>query len=107
MAFRIPINLDSPDTWYTSRLDGVDYRLRIRYNTRADRYFLDVADALGVAIVQNVKLTAFFPLLDTVTDARKPLGGLIVVPLDGDLGPITRERTWRLHYFDAEELGRG
>lgn len=57
-------------------LDGGDFYLRLRWNTRSG-WFFDLADQDNVPIVSNRRLVLNWPLLATVTDNRRPPGFLM------------------------------
>jgi hypothetical protein len=75
----IPTSTTLPDYRQTTSLEGRDYVLRFRWNTREARWYLDVADQDETPIVSGLKLVAEAPLLRLVRrDDRRPPGELWV-----------------------------
>lgn len=75
---RIPTTADA---FYSMSVDleGVEYRLKFAYNSREDRWYLSVFDAVGEPIAQSVKLVTNWPLLNRKAwDPRAPKGVLYV-----------------------------
>jgi hypothetical protein len=59
-------------------LDGNEYKLSFYWNTRGSAWFMDIADALGNAILSGVKLIISFPLLMQYNNPALPPGDFIV-----------------------------
>lgn len=77
----IPLQVGNTNYEIRTRLGGSDFLLRFLYQARDCRWYFDVSDADGVAISSGVRIVANEFLLDTVTDARRPLGEIIVLDM--------------------------
>lgn len=66
---------------YTQRvtLDGTDYILRLLFNARPGRWFIDVLDEEESPILSGFKLSANEDILALVIDDRKPPGSLVAM----------------------------
>lgn len=63
-------------------LDDVTYTLDLRWNRRAERWFLAISDADG-PIVSGMKVIVDRPLLTHVGSSRKPPGVLMALDTSG------------------------
>lgn len=87
------------------RLDGSDYNVRLLWNTRASTWTLDLLDVDNEPIVSGAALVPWWPLLELLTDERRPPGELMLwnpdetpdAPTLTDLGVKSR-----LVYYEAE-----
>lgn len=78
---KLPLYSDPLYTFSTS-LDGVDYRFKLDYSQRADRWYLGIFDAEGSPIRQGIKLSPNVSMLRLCkSDARCPQAGLFVFDL--------------------------
>lgn len=86
-------------------LDGSEYVLRLRWNSREARWYMSLSDADDVLIVGGVKLVAGWPLLRLVVDARRPPGQLVALDQAGDADPNLDDLGTRvvLVYIDQAE----
>jgi hypothetical protein len=73
---------------YTQRtiLDGREYIFGFNWNSRAAKWSMSVADALGVDIVQGIYLTCGTVLLRLLSDSRSPPGDIYILDREGDSG---------------------
>ena len=80
-ALQLFTSTSSPN--YTQRvaLDGREYVLRIRWNQRAEKWFMNIADSDGVMIVSGLKLVLNVVVggLFRGVDPRMPPGGFLLV----------------------------
>ncbi len=103
---KLPFFQDPLYTFSTS-LEGVDYRFKLDYSQRADRWYLSIFDAEGDPIRQGIKLSTGAQLLRLcASDARCPSGQIVVFdlqrPLDGESpGLFDPERRVTLWYTGA------
>jgi hypothetical protein len=114
MAQVIPTSTDLPDYQQITNLDGRDYALRFVYNTREDRWYLQIADQDNDPIVGAIKVVVEIDLLGRVTDSRRPPGMLIArdysAPddqpklLNEDPGYADLGARVSLLYFDQSEV---
>lgn len=73
---------------FRSRLEGVNYRIRLAYNTRGDFWTLAIASASGVRLVDGYALRVGEDVLTRLVDERLPPGTLTVVDTSGaDVDP--------------------
>ena len=102
---------DLPRSVFQVRMDGETYSLRVAWNDRLSSWQMDLLDDDGDAILIGRRMVLGFPLLDGVTDPRRPPGALFVID------PAGRQRTdpgrtaWqedgenlRLIYIPADEI---
>lgn len=84
---KLPLYEDPLYTYQTT-LDGVEYRLKLDYSQRADRWYLSVFDAEGDPIRQGIKLSIGVNLVRLwASDPRAPSLVLMVFDLSaGELG---------------------
>lgn len=81
MLTRIPIKIDADDrsVVFTTRLDGIDYRFRLRHTMIDDRWRLWILDESDVAIVGPLRLVPGMDLLlGHKHNPRVPQGELFV-----------------------------
>lgn len=108
-AQTIPILDDEPFFDQTTNLDGSDYLIKIRYNQRAERFYLSLFTAEGVEIAKGAKLVCNWPLFQYCVDPLKPAGALIVVPANADdddppkLGELGPGKRCELVYVTAAD----
>lgn len=101
----------SSDPFYTqiTTLDGTDYLLDFRFNSREVVWYLSISLTDGTEIIRGIKLVSNFPLLQKMVDASSPFGELIVVAYGPDDSPAglydlgIGERC-ELTYFEKAEL---
>jgi hypothetical protein len=95
----IPILDGEPFFDQVTRLDGVDYQIKIRYNQRAERFYLSLYSADGTEIAKGAKLVCNWRLFTASVSPLLPPGMLMVVPAMkdddsppklGELGPGKR-----------------
>lgn len=106
--FIIPTSVSASLPRYSQRttLDGQEFILRFAWNQRQARWYLSVSDADDVAVVLGIPLVLNWPLLRLVTDARRPLGELVVINEAGQAAPTltTLGTDCLLYYYDAAEM---
>jgi hypothetical protein len=88
-AFKLPLNaFELPFYTFGITLAGVQYFMTMRYNSRADRWFLDVADSQRTPVVTGLPLLVDRRLLQQYPTLPVPYGELIVTDDSGrDLDP--------------------
>jgi len=104
----IPI---SDATFWTqvTELDGTNYLLRFRYNTREASYYMDLAEEDGTDISVGCKVIVDVPLFSNCVKSTKPPGKLIVLTSNGDttnpaLGELGIGLRCELWYYTASDL---
>jgi hypothetical protein len=98
----------------TIALDGVVITLDVTYHVRTDDWWLSIYAEDGTPIVEGRRMVSTWPLLLGTVDDRLPRGVLVLLPIGtqqavegvrrdlpgaGELGD-----TWRLVYYDADDL---
>lgn len=78
---KLPLYSDPLYTFNTS-LDGVEYRFKLDYSQRADRWYLGIFDAEGSPIRVGIKLSPCVNLVRLCSwDPRSPEKGIVVFDL--------------------------
>lgn len=78
---------DTPFYAESVALDGVNYTLDFRYNTREDCWYLSIATYEGVDLVNGIKLVCQISLLAKWADNRLPPGLLFCMAGGKDNSP--------------------
>ena len=71
-----PTQNNLPSFQYVIALDGTNYTLTYTFNSRMNKWFLDLADSVGNEIVCQVPIIASWPLFDRFNDLAVPPGTL-------------------------------
>lgn len=110
----IPFDSANPHFAQVVELDGQQYRMRVCYNQRADRYVLDMALADGTPFVAGMRIIPERDLLRRyIYHSAHPGGALFCKLLDvtsdaapafGELGPGKRCTLW---YIPVDDLVTG
>lgn len=80
MAFiELPITADLPHQSFSVKLDGAVYHFRLRYNSRAEHWALDLSDAGANALLCGIAVRLGVDLLAQYSDARFPAGRLFAM----------------------------
>ena len=106
-VFKIPLPTGVPQFVEQTQLDGLTFTIRIHWNERESAWYLEIGDVDGVVIVASRKLVANWPLLQRVTDERKPPGEIYCIDLtDEGVDPGLDDLGERvdLVYIDAAEM---
>ena len=82
--FEIPVRSDLPAYKFQINLEGTVFILRFRFNTRLDRWVMDVQDVNEDRIVTGIPMLTNLPLLDRYQDERLPLGRFTVIDETGN-----------------------
>ncbi len=80
-TFEIPLKPQAQT--FNVALNGTSYKLRVVWNVASSCWVLDIADALGNAILVGLPLATGANLLDQY--AYLGLGGALIVSSDGDV----------------------
>jgi hypothetical protein len=100
----VPITSDSHDQTFTTELEGVVYTFRFKFNARAERWTMDIADENGSVIVGGVPLVADFPLIQRFGRASLPPGELVALNLfktGTEPGEFSFDGNFELMYEEA------
>ena len=68
----------------TTTFEGVTFLLTFQYNQRCSCWYLSIADASNVDIVNGIKLVCGMSLLKKCADPRQPAGALLVLSATAD-----------------------
>lgn len=102
----ITVLVDTP--LFTERvlLNGQNYTLRFDYSEREGRFYLDILDDSGDAIVCGIKLVENWELLRKVSDSRRPPGELYAWDSTRTGPPDLRDlgRRVRLIYYPTVDV---
>jgi hypothetical protein len=79
---------------FSVTLDGTDYQLEFRHNSREDSWYFNLLDVAGDVIRSGIRCVINFPLIRLVREATRPPGELFCLdtrqvpndPLLADLG---------------------
>jgi hypothetical protein len=100
----LPLNGDVPFYSFTMGLSGTQFYLTIRYNSRMDRWIMDVADATQSPVIVGVPLLIGVNLLGRFSgQAGLPVGALYVTDNIAGVNQPTRNSfglTHTLWYLD-------
>jgi hypothetical protein len=104
----------SDDIFYTqiTTLDGSDYLLEFRFNTREGVWYLQISLTDGTLLATGIKLVSNWPLLQKFADPRMPPGELMALAQGPDDSPAGQEELGiglrvELTYFSHDELPSG
>lgn len=107
MSVEVPLKKGLPFFDLQVELESVTYTLTLRWNERAARWFLDVADVTGEVLhLGGMCVVADFPIAPHIT-GREPRGALIFVDTSGEgLDPGFEDLGERvvLRYYTVAEL---
>lgn len=103
----IPIRNDIPA--YTEQLDleGTRYFMRFKFNSRVDRWFMDLLDENQSEILNGIKIIVDFDLLGRFKDERLPPGLLYAVDESGNENQPDRlnfSNDVTLLYLDSDDF---
>ncbi|BBO74394.1 hypothetical protein DSCW_18110 [Desulfosarcina widdelii] len=102
----LPVAADTPYQSFNIELDGTVYGFRLRYNTRADAWFLDLLAADETVLLAGRAVRLGVDLLAHYSDAAFPPGRLFVVNFVDTYGEPDREnfgQDVKLIYVEAED----
>lgn len=74
----LPATADSPFYDFEVELEGAIYTIELRWNERADLWFLSLYDATGAPISQGRAAVLGVDLVGRTADARRPPGTIFV-----------------------------
>lgn len=80
----IPVRSDIPAYQFQISLDGTTFTLHFRFNTRLDRWVMDIHDIDDVEIIQGAVLLYGLPLFDRYKIASLPVGRFILSDETGE-----------------------
>lgn len=91
-------------------LDGAEFELELRWNSRASTWMLTIADGAGATLVAGRRVALGTPLTARFRDGRLPAGELLAIDTSGTRGePELEDLGTRvlLAYVPAAELPSG
>lgn len=80
---QLPMATNLPAFSFTSTLSGVAYSFNAYFNTRANRWMLDLLDVTQTPILMGIPLLIDRDLLGQYTTLPVPPGGLFVIDESG------------------------
>lgn len=104
----IPIRTDVPAYKFQITLEKSVFTLHFHYNSRAERWFMDINDVDDVEIVSGIALLYGLPLVDRYKDERLPLGRFIILDETGEKRNPTRSgfgTDFKLLYRESTTVG--
>lgn len=104
----------SSDPFYTqtTTLDGTDYILEFRFNSREECWYLKLSLTDATTLIEGVKVVSNWPLLQKLVDARGPFGELVALAYGPDDSPaglteLGIGQRVELTYFTKAEVPAG
>jgi hypothetical protein len=80
MAYiELPVAEDTPYQSFSVKLEGSIYQVRLRYNSRAGHWALDLADAVGAPLVSGIAIRLGVDLLVQYSGDDFPPGKLFAM----------------------------
>lgn len=86
-----PTRTDRPAYRWRNRLDGEFWAMRMVWNSRVQRWYLDIANAAGTAVVEGLAVVTGHDLLAPIPAGNRPPGQLFVVD-DSGAGRVPTRR---------------
>ena len=80
----IPTRSDIPNYEQRITLNGTQYVLSFRYNTRTDRWILDIKTSADEYIIMGIPILLGTGLIDRFVDDRLPPGYLFAINLEDE-----------------------
>lgn len=87
--FQLPLAQDVPWFDFVITLSNVRYGMEARYNTRSERWHLDINDALQNPLVTGVPMLTGRSLCGQYTGSGLPPGDLVVIDTTNKGQPAT------------------
>lgn len=88
---------------FSTTLQGKSYRFRVYYNQRTAKWYTDIRDANGEALILGLRLAIRYPLLGQYKNTMAlPPGELMVLDLQNSLEEHTFESLTKLFYLDTD-----
>ena len=75
----LPVSHDVADQGFSVQLDGTVYQVRLRYNTRAGHWALDLSDSVGTPLLSGVAVRLGVDLLAQFDREDLPAGRLFAM----------------------------
>lgn len=106
MSLTIPLRSDAPHYSFEVELDGLQFTLTLLWNVIASAWYMYIADADGLVIVEGVRLVEG-PLTWRFKDSRLPPGLLMMTDTTGAQRDPFYEDLGKRHlllYFSTDEI---
>jgi len=102
--YEIPVPSDAGgDFYFTTTLDDIKLRFRMKYNRRLGRWSMTIYDEAGDMIIAGKTLVNGLDLIGQYNDARLPTGKLVAASRDDtdqtDAGQFDLGDRIRLYYY--------
>lgn len=104
---RIPTSTTLANYEFIIELDGVEFKMRFKYNSREDAWFFNILDTNDVMLRAGLKVVNEWTLLRLWAEANRPRGELIAVNQGNVPAPPTLNQLGAevlLTYLDATEI---
>lgn len=104
---RIPTSTVNSNYEFVVELDGAEFKLRFKYNSRDDAWYLNILDTNDVMLRAGLKVVNEWTLLRLWAEANRPRGELIAVNQGNVPAPPTLNQLGAevvLTYLDATEI---
>lgn len=92
-----PQRSDRPSFRWRTRLEGSFYNLRLVWNSRAQRWLLDISDAVGLPIATGIGIVTGVDMLRPFADSRLP-GGQLFARDESGRGRLPTRDGWRADF---------
>lgn len=107
MIVVLPVEPSIPDQQFETNLDGTNYAIRVRWNSRMEQWFMDVMDETESPIAMGLALVLGAYIGKRCADPRFPPGLFMASDLansgtDATLDDITTRVP--IYYYSADEL---
>jgi hypothetical protein len=106
--YPIPLADETADCFeFTTDLDGVDFTLTFRWNSRDPAWYMDITDAGGNVLLQGLRLSLDTPLTGRFRDLRLPDGDLMAIDTSNqglEAGRYDLGNRVKLFYYDLASL---
>lgn len=105
-VLELPVNNRNPNYRFQVELEANIYFFELRYNTRMQRWLMDIEDKDKITIVQGIPILTEIFLLSNFVDDRLPPGFIIAIDESGKGKQATRQELGndvKLLYITSDE----
>jgi len=104
---QLPISVGVPNYSFEVELDGVEFKIDLRYNDRGSAWFMTILDTDDNVLRSGIKVVNDWPLLRLWKDSNRPEGEIVTVSQGARVSPPTLDELGVdvvLNYLDATEI---
>jgi len=76
---QLPVSSDSANYQFKTDLDGTTYIFKFRFNTRSDKWMMDISTEDGIKLLSGIPLLVEARLINRFVDVRLPQGTLFLI----------------------------